>query len=224
MDISNLIQTVLIYALPVIFAITVHEAAHGYVARHFGDNTAEVMGRVTLNPMKHIDPIGTILMPLMLYFATSGAFLFGYAKPVPVNFGRLRHPKRDMIWVALAGPVSNFIQAILWALLFVVLVAAGFDNENFFIQMARGGILVNLVMWAFNLFPLPPLDGGRVLAGLLPSGPAQNFLARIEPYGFFIVMALVIAGVVSTYWLRPLMDVGYFVINLIITPLKALLL
>jgi Zn-dependent protease len=223
-DISNLIQTVLIYALPVIFAITVHEAAHGYVARHFGDNTAEVMGRVTLNPMKHIDPIGTILMPLMLYFATSGAFLFGYAKPVPVNFGRLRHPKRDMIWVALAGPVSNFIQAILGALLFVVLVAAGFDNENFFIQMARGGILVNLVMWAFNLFPLPPLDGGRVLAGLLPSGPAQNFLARIEPYGFFIVMALVIAGVVSTYWLRPLMDVGYFVINLIITPLKALLL
>jgi Zn-dependent protease len=223
-DISNLIQTVLIYALPVIFAITVHEAAHGYVARHFGDNTAEVMGRVTLNPMKHIDPVGTILMPLMLYFATSGAFLFGYAKPVPVNFGRLRHPKRDMIWVALAGPVSNFIQAILWASLFVALVAAGFDNENFFIQMARGGILVNLVMWAFNLFPLPPLDGGRVLAGLLPNGPAQQFLARIEPYGFFIVMALVIAGVVSNYWLRPLMDVGYFVINLLISPLKALLL
>src|SRR4051812_17341601 len=163
------------------------------------------MGRVTLNPMKHIDPIGTILMPLMLYFATSGAFLFGYAKPVPVNFGRLRHPKRDMIWVALAGPVSNFIQAILWAVLFVGLAAAGFDNENFFIQMARGGILVNLVMWAFNLFPLPPLDGGRVLAGLLPNGPAQHFLARIEPYGFFIVMGLVIAGVVSNYWLRPLM-------------------
>ncbi|MDM0008012.1 site-2 protease family protein [Variovorax sp. J22G73] len=223
MDISNLIQTVLIYALPVIFAITVHEAAHGYVARHFGDNTAEVMGRVTLNPMKHIDPIGTILMPLMLYFATSGAFLFGYAKPVPVNFGRLRHPKRDMIWVALAGPVSNFIQAILWALVLVALVASGV-NETFFIKMAQGGILVNLVMWAFNLFPLPPLDGGRVLAGLLPNGPAQQFLARIEPYGFFIVMGLVIAGVVSNYWLRPLMDVGYYVINLLITPLKALLL
>jgi Zn-dependent protease len=222
-DISNLIQTVLIYALPVIFAITVHEAAHGYVARHFGDNTAEVMGRVTLNPMKHIDPIGTILMPLMLYFATSGAFLFGYAKPVPVNFGRLRHPKRDMIWVALAGPVSNFIQAILWALVLVTLVASGV-NETFFIKMAQGGILVNLVMWAFNLFPLPPLDGGRVLAGLLPNGPAQQFLARIEPYGFFIVMGLVIAGVVSNYWLRPLMDVGYYVINLLITPLKALLL
>ncbi|MDP9933238.1 Zn-dependent protease [Variovorax paradoxus] len=222
MDISNLIQTVLIYALPVVFAITVHEAAHGYVARHFGDNTAEVMGRVTLNPMKHIDPIGTILMPLMLYFATSGAFLFGYAKPVPVNFGRLRHPKRDMIWVALAGPASNFVQAILWALVLVGLIAAGV-NETFFIKMAQGGVLVNLVMWAFNLFPLPPLDGGRVLAGLLPNGAAQNFLARIEPFGFFIVMALVLAGVVSTFWLRPLMDVGYTVINLLISPLTALL-
>lgn len=222
MDISNLIQTVLIYALPVIFAITVHEAAHGYVARHLGDNTAEAMGRVTLNPMKHIDPIGTILMPLMLYFATSGAFLFGYAKPVPVNFGRLRHPKRDMIWVALAGPASNFVQAILWALVLVGLVAAGV-SETFFIKMAQGGVLVNLVMWAFNLFPLPPLDGGRVLAGLLPNGPAQNFLARIEPFGFFIVMGLVIAGIVSTFWLRPLMDVGYTVINLLISPLTALL-
>ncbi|MET3440617.1 Zn-dependent protease [Variovorax paradoxus] len=222
MDISNLIQTVLIYALPVVFAITVHEAAHGYVARHFGDDTATVMGRVTLNPMKHIDPIGTILMPLMLYFATSGAFLFGYAKPVPVNFGRLRHPKRDMIWVALAGPASNFVQAILWALVLVGLIAAGI-NETFFIKMAQGGVLVNLVMWAFNLFPLPPLDGGRVLAGLLPNGPAQNFLARIEPFGFFIVMGLVIAGIVSTFWLRPLMDVGYTVINLLISPLTALL-
>jgi len=221
-DISNLIQTVLIYALPVVFAITVHEAAHGYVARHFGDNTAEVMGRVTLNPMKHIDPIGTILMPLMLYFATSGAFLFGYAKPVPVNFGRLRHPKRDMIWVALAGPASNFVQAILWALVLVGLIAAGVD-ETFFIKMAQGGVLVNLVMWAFNLFPLPPLDGGRVLAGLLPNGAAQNFLARIEPFGFFIVMGLVLAGIVSTFWLRPLMDVGYTVINLLISPLTALL-
>lgn len=222
MDISNLIQTVLIYALPVIFAITVHEAAHGYAARYFGDNTAAVMGRVTLNPLKHIDPVGTILMPLMLYFATSGAFLFGYAKPVPVNFGRLRHPKRDMVWVALAGPASNFVQAIVWALVFVGLVVAGI-NETFFIKMAQGGVLVNLVMWAFNLFPLPPLDGGRVLAGLLPNGRAQMFLARIEPYGFFIVMALVLAGVVSTYWLRPLMDVGYSVINLIIAPLRALL-
>ncbi|KPU97656.1 peptidase M50 [Variovorax paradoxus] len=222
MDISNLIQTVLIYALPVIFAITVHEAAHGYVARYLGDNTAAVMGRVTLNPMKHIDPIGTILMPLMLYFATSGAFLFGYAKPVPVNFGRLRHPKRDMVWVALAGPASNFIQAILWAVVWAVLVGVGVQ-EPFFVKMAQGGVLVNLVMWAFNLFPLPPLDGGRVLAGLLPNGPAQNFLARIEPYGFFIVMGLVLAGIVSRFWLMPLMSVGYEVLDLLIGPLQALL-
>jgi len=218
----TLIQNIAVYAIPVLFAITLHEAAHGYVAKHFGDDTAYVMGRVSINPLRHIDPIGTIAMPLLLYFATQGAFVFGYAKPVPVNFSRLRHPKRDMVWVALAGPVSNFIQAVLWALVLIGLVAAGID-EAFFIKMAQGGVLVNLVMWAFNLFPLPPLDGGRVLAGLLPNGPAQNFLARIEPYGFFIVMGLVIAGVVSTYWLRPLMDFGYFVINLLITPLMALL-
>ncbi len=222
MDTSNLIQTVLIYALPVVFAITVHEAAHGYVARYFGDPTAAMLGRVTLNPLKHIDPIGTILMPLLLYFATSGAFLFGYAKPVPVNFSRLRHPKRDMIWVALAGPASNFIQAVLWALLALLLVAFSID-ERFFIQMARAGVLVNLVMWAFNLFPLPPLDGGRILAGLLPRGRAQQFLDRIEPYGFFIVMGLVIAGIVGTLWLRPLMAFGATAIQLILSPFALLL-
>ena len=222
MDISNLVQTVLIYALPVIFAITVHEAAHGYAARHFGDDTAYMLGRMTLNPVKHIDPVGTILMPLMLYFATSGAFLFGYAKPVPVNFGHLRNPKRDMIWVALAGPASNFAMAIGWALLLVGLIAGGVE-ESFFLRMAQGGVLVNLVMWAFNLFPLPPLDGGRVLAGLLPRGGAQTVLARIEPYGFFIVMGLVLAGVVSTWWLRPLMAFGSQAIGLMISPLTALL-
>ena len=221
MDISNHIQTVLIYALPVLFAITIHEAAHGYVARYFGDNTAWMLGRITLNPLKHIDPVGTILMPLMLYFATSGAFLFGYAKPVPVDFGQLRNPKRDMIWVALAGPASNFIQAIFWAVLLIVMVGSGVQ-ETFFLRMAQGGVLVNLVMWAFNLFPLPPLDGGRVLAGLLPRGNAQNLLARIEPFGFFIVMALVLAGIVSTYWLSPLMAVGYSVIRTVIGPLAAL--
>ncbi|MET0541850.1 MAG: site-2 protease family protein [Variovorax sp.] len=221
MDIPDLIQTVLIYALPVLFAITLHEAAHGYVARHFGDNTAWMLGRVTLHPIKHIDPIGTILMPLMLYFATSGAFLFGYAKPVPVNFGHLRNPKRDMIWVALAGPATNFVQAIFWAVLLVVLVGSGVE-EKFFLRMAQGGILVNLVMWAFNLFPLPPLDGGRVLAGLLPRGAAQNLLARIEPFGFFIVMALVLAGIVSTWWLSPLIAAGYSVIATVIGPLAAL--
>ncbi|WP_409519501.1 site-2 protease family protein [Pulveribacter sp.] len=218
---SDIIQTILIYALPVLFSITVHEAAHGYVARYFGDNTAYMLGRMTLNPIKHIDPIGTILMPLLLYFSTSGAFVFGYAKPVPVNFGNLRHPKRDMVWVALAGPASNFVQAIAWALLLVALVAAGVE-EPFFTQMARAGILVNLVMWAFNLFPLPPLDGGRVLAGLLPMRQAM-WLSRIEPYGFFIVLALVLAGVVGSLWLRPLMSLGYEAINLLLTPFVALL-
>ena len=221
MDFANLIQTVAVYALPVLFAITVHEAAHGYVARYLGDNTAYMMGRVTLNPVKHIDPLGTILMPLMLYFATSGAFLFGYAKPVPVNFGHLRRPKRDMVWVALAGPASNFIQAILWAVLFTVLVGMGVQ-ERFFLDMAKAGVLVNLVMWAFNLFPLPPLDGGRVLVGLLPWKQAQA-VSRIEPWGFFIVLGLVLLGVVGTYWLRPLMDVGYTVLNFLLTPLAALL-
>lgn len=221
MDLSNLIQTVLIYALPVLFAITVHEAAHGYAARHFGDNTALMMGRITLNPLKHIDPVGTILMPVLLYFATSGAFLFGYAKPVPVNFGHLRNPKRDMIWVALAGPASNFFQAILWAIFLIALVGFGVD-ERFFMEMARAGILVNLVMWAFNLFPLPPLDGGRILVGLLPWKQAQ-WVSRIEPFGFFIVLALVVAGIVGTLWLRPLMSLGYSIINLLLTPLTALL-
>ena len=221
MDIANLIQTVTLYALPVLFAITIHEAAHGYAARHFGDNTAYLQGRMTLNPLKHIDPIGTILMPLMLYFATSGAFLFGYAKPVPVNFGALRNPKRDMVWVALAGPASNFAQAIFWALMLVGLAATGIE-EPFFLKMAQAGVLVNLVMWAFNLFPLPPLDGGRILVGLLPWKQAQ-MVSRIEPWGFFIVMGLVLAGVVGALWLRPLMTLGYGLINLLISPLRALL-
>lgn len=221
MDVANLIQTVLVYALPVLFAITLHEAAHGYVARHFGDSTAWMMGRVTLNPMRHIDPIGTVAMPLLLYFATGGSFLFGYAKPVPVRFGNLRHPKRDMIWVALAGPASNFVQAVLWAVLLVALHVAGVQ-ERFFLEMAVAGVRVNLVMWAFNLFPLPPLDGGRILVGLLPMRAAITF-SRIEPFGFFIVMALVLAGVVSSLWLQPLMTLGYGAINLLLSPLQLLL-
>ena len=221
MDIAQLIQTVLIYALPVLFAITVHEAAHGYVARALGDNTAYMLGRVTLNPIKHIDPVGTILMPLMLYFATSGAFLFGYAKPVPVNFGQLRRPKRDMVWVALAGPASNFVQAILWAVAFMSLVGADV-NERFFLEMCKAGVLVNLVMWAFNLFPLPPLDGGRVLTGLLPPRLAYPF-SRIEPWGFFIVLGLVLIGIVGTYWLRPLMTLGYLSLDFLLSPLASLL-
>ena len=221
MDIQQLIQTVLIYALPVLFAITVHEAAHGYVARHFGDNTAYRMGRVTLNPIKHIDPVGTILMPLLLYFATSGAFLFGYAKPVPVSFGNLRNPKRDMVWVALAGPGANLVQAFLWGVLLHLLVATGM-LEPFFVKMCRAGMLVNVVMFAFNLFPLPPLDGGRILVGLLPYRQAA-LVSRIEPWGFFIVMALVISGIVSTLWLQPVMGLTFGLLEILLSPLTFLI-
>ena len=221
MDIAHLIQTVALYALPVLFAITVHEAAHGYAARHFGDNTAYALGRITLNPLKHIDPMGTILMPLLLYFATSGAFLFGYAKPVPVRFGNLRNPKRDMIWVALAGPAANFIQAFLWGALLFVLKGADV-SEPFFLKMAQGGVLVNVVMFVFNLFPLPPLDGGRILVGLLPYRQAV-WVSRVEPWGFFIVMGLVIAGVVSSLWMQPLMGLTYSLLNLLLTPIAMLL-
>ena len=220
MDIANIIQTIAIYALPVLFAITVHEAAHGYVARYFGDNTAYALGRVTLNPMKHIDPVGTIVMPLVLYVATAGTFLFGYAKPVPVQFGRLRNPKRDMIWVALAGPGANLIQALLWGVAFYLLQGASL-TEPFFTKMCQAGILVNVVMFVFNLFPLPPLDGGRILVGLLPYKQAL-LVSRIEPWGFFVVMALVLTGVISTFWMQPLMAATYNVIRTVLTPLALL--
>ena len=218
---TELIQTVLIYALPVIFAITLHEAAHGYAARQLGDPTAAMMGRVTLNPFAHIDPIGTILMPLLLYFSTGGAFLFGYAKPVPVRFEQLRHPKRDMVWVALAGPASNLVQALLWGALAHLLVGAGL-TERFFIEMCKAGMLTNVVMFAFNLFPLPPLDGGRILVGLLPWRQAMA-VSRIEPWGFYIVMALVITGIVSTVWMHPLMDLTFAFLKLALSPLSFLI-
>jgi Zn-dependent protease len=220
MDIAQLIQTVAIYALPVLFAITVHEAAHGYAARYFGDNTAWQLGRVTLNPLAHIDPMGTLLMPLLLYFATSGAFLFGYAKPVPVRFGNLRNPKRDMVWVALAGPAANLVQALIWGALLYVLHGAGI-SEVFFMKMCQGGVLVNVVMFAFNLFPLPPLDGGRIVVGLLPVKQAMAF-SRIEPYGFFIVMALVVSGLVSSLWMQPMMALTFGFVDLLLSPLAAL--
>ena len=221
METTQLIQTVLIYALPVIFAITLHEAAHGYAAQRLGDPTAAMMGRVTLNPFPHIDPIGTILMPLLLYFSTGGAFLFGYAKPVPVRFDRLRHPQRDMVWVALAGPASNLLQALLWGALLYVLAGSGV-TERFFMEMCKAGLLTNVVMFAFNLFPLPPLDGGRIVVGLLPWRQALLF-SRIEPWGFFIVMALVITGVVSALWMQPLMDLTFAFIKLALSPLSFLI-
>jgi Zn-dependent protease len=220
MDFAHLIQTVTIYAIPVLLAITLHEAAHGYAAKHFGDNTAYMLGRVTLNPLPHIDFMGTILMPLMLYIATSGAFLFGYAKPVPVRFGNLRYPKRDMIWVALAGPGSNFFQALVWGAVLYLYQGIGV-TEPFLMEMAQGGVLVNVVMCVFNLFPLPPLDGGRILVGLLPLKQAM-LVSRVEPWGFFIVMALVLAGVVSSLWMRPLMGLTFQLINLILSPLAML--
>lgn len=218
---TELIQTVLIYALPVVFAITLHEAAHGYAARQLGDPTAAMMGRVTLNPFAHIDPIGTVLMPLLLYFSTGGAFLFGYAKPVPVRFDQLRHPKRDMVWVALAGPACNLVQALLWGTLAYLLAGVGL-TERFFIEMCKAGLLTNVVMFAFNLFPLPPLDGGRILVGLLPWRQAMA-VSRIEPWGFYIVMALVITGVVSAVWMHPLMDLTFAFIKLALSPLSFLI-
>ncbi len=221
MDTNELIQTVLIYALPVVFAITLHEAAHGWVAQQLGDPTAALLGRVTLNPLPHIDPVGTILMPLLLYFGTGGAFLFGYAKPVPVRFDQLRRPKRDMVWVALAGPASNLLQALMWGALTLVLLRTGVE-ERFFTEMCRAGVLVNVVMFAFNLFPLPPLDGGRILVGLLP-WRAAVLLSRVEPWGFFIVMALVLLGVVSTLWMLPLMRLTADLLRLLLAPLKFLL-
>jgi Zn-dependent protease len=218
------IQTIAIYALPVLFAITVHEAAHGYVARHFGDNTAYVAGRLTLNPLKHIDPVGTVLMPLLLYFATrnipGGPYIFGYARPVPVNFGRLRKPKQHSVWVALAGPASNFIQAVLWLLVLTLLGA--FDvTEVFWVKMCEAGVWTNLAMWAFNLFPVPPLDGGRIMVGILPRRMAWSY-SRIEPWGFFIVMALVVAHVIDGLWMRPLMSISLATVQLILSPLARL--
>lgn len=220
MDIANIVQTISIYAIPVLFAITVHEAAHGYAARHLGDDTAWMLGRVTLNPLRHIDPVGTILMPLLLYFATSGAFLFGYAKPVPVRFGNLRHPKRDMVWVALAGPGANLAMGLLWGIVYYLL-RAGDVTEPFWLKMCQGGVLVNIVMFAFNMFPLPPLDGGRILVGLLPYRQAE-LVSRVEPWGFFIVMALVITNVISTLWMQPVMALTSGLLNILLTPFSAL--
>lgn len=221
MNFNELVQTVSTHAIPVLLAITLHEAAHGYAARQLGDDTAWQMGRVTLNPFPHIDLIGTVIMPLMLFFATSGQFLFGYAKPVPVDFSRLGHPKRDMVWVALAGPAANLFQAFAWAVVIYLLSGMG-SEERFFLDMAQAGVLVNLVMFAFNLFPLPPLDGGRILVGLLPMRLALGF-ASIERYGFFIVMGLVLMGAVNTFWMRPIMQATTQAIQWALEPLASLL-
>jgi len=206
---ENVIQEIAVYAIPVLFAITVHEAAHGYVARMFGDNTAYVLGRVTLNPVKHIDPIGTIVVPLGMVLLTG--FMFGWAKPVPVDWGSLRKPKRDMIWVAAAGPAVNLAMAVVWALLYRALSAAGVQ-ESYFYLVAQAGISVNLVFMALNLLPIPPLDGGRIVSGLLPTRMSIVY-SRIEPYGLFILLALMFTGALS-FFLRPLHDIGAAIVRL----------
>ena len=200
---ENLIQTLAIYALPVIFAITLHEAAHGYAARHFGDPTAWRLGRITLNPLKHIDPIGTVLIPALLYFSKAG-FLFGWAKPVPVDFNRLRHPKRDMLWVAAAGPGANLVMAFGWAVLLkLAVVMPGGAYSLPLAEMARAGIEVNAVLMLLNLLPIPPLDGGRIAVSLLPAPLAWRF-AQVERYGFIILLALLFFGGLN-YILTPLL-------------------
>ena len=196
---ENLIQTIAVYALPVIFAITLHEAAHGYVARYFGDLTAYAQGRVSLNPLRHIDLVGTIIVPLSILllskmFGKSG-FLFGWAKPVPVNFANLRTPKRDMLWVAAAGPGINLVMALGWALFLKLQAMAGL-GEEFFVEMAQVGIVINVVLAVLNLLPLPPLDGGRIMVSLLPHRLAWQF-ARIEPWGFPILILLMATGVLG---------------------------
>lgn len=215
---DNLIQNLAVYALPVLFAITLHEAAHGYAARRFGDNTAYMLGRVSLNPARHIDPIGTIAMPVVLYLVTGGAVLFGYAKPVPVNFGKLRNPRWHGLLVAAVGPLSNFLQALIWGVLAIGLAVASVE-EPFFVKVANAGMLVNLVIAAFNLFPLPPLDGGRIVASLLPPRQAYTF-SRIEPYGMIILMVLLLTRAFVPFWLSPLVTVGYSLLNLVLTPLQ----
>lgn len=208
---NDLIQTITVLALPVIFAITLHEAAHGYVARMLGDPTAWQLGRVTLNPIKHIDLVGTIVVPIgiliMAKLAGAPPLLFGWAKPVPVDFGRLRRPKRHMLWVALAGPATNLAMAILWAL---TLRFSMNNPDSFWFRMAMAGVQINLVLMALNLFPLPPLDGGRIAFSLLPHRLAWQY-SRLEPYGLMIVLLLLVTGVLWKL-LAPLLYLGQSVV------------
>lgn len=190
----TVVQKIAAYALPILFAITVHEAAHGYAAKFFGDLTAERMGRITLNPFKHIDPIGTILLPALSIIL--GGVLFGWAKPVPVNFGQLRRPKQDMLWVALAGPASNFAMAIVWGLVLARIALFPESAQAFLAQMSLAGVQINLVLLVLNLFPLPPLDGGRIAVSLLPMKAAIRF-AQIERYGMLILIALLFTGILG---------------------------
>jgi Zn-dependent protease len=217
---NEVIQNIAVYALPVLFAITLHEAAHAYVAKYFGDTTAYAQGRMSLNPAKHIDPFGTIVLPILMYVATSGTFFFGYAKPVPVQWGNLRNPKKNMAWVAAAGPAANLVMALLW-LIVAMLLAAAQVGEPYFHEVARAGVWFNLLIFAFNLFPVPPLDGGRIVVSLLPNQAAYKF-AKIEPYGFFVVLALAFVNLLR-YWVEPLVGGAAVVLSWIVLPLNFLL-
>jgi Zn-dependent protease len=221
---NEIVQTIAVYALPVLFAITLHEAAHGYAAKFFGDTTAYMLGRVSLNPVKHIDMLGTIILPIVTFVGAAMAgspFIFGWAKPVPVNFGKLRNPKRDMVWVALAGPAANFAMALIWLVLGMALRASRI-SEPFFVDMANVGVTTNLLFFAFNMFPLPPLDGGRILVGLLPHEYAYK-VAKIEQYGMMIVMVLAFSSILFTIWVDPLIRIAATVLNIIVSPLNFLL-
>ncbi len=208
---NDLLYNIAIWAIPVILAITLHEAAHGYVARMFGDPTAHLMGRITLNPLKHIDPVGTLLVPggIVLMNAITGVSFppFGWAKPVPVDFGRLRKPKADMFWVAAAGPASNFAQALVWAVLMGFLLRLQLSEDSFLADLALRGMLVNVGLALINLIPIPPLDGGRIAVSLLPLRQAIAW-SRLEPYGFFILIGLLYFGAleyVYRYVAMPIM-------------------
>lgn len=195
MQIDQLIQTIAIAAIPILFAITLHEAAHGYVARHFGDMTAYQQGRISLNPIRHIDLVGTILLPMLTLWM--GGILFGWAKPVPVDFTALNRPKQDMLWVALAGPLANLFMALLWAALakLALILSASYFAAPL-LGMAQIGIKINIVLMVLNLLPLLPLDGGRMAVSLLPNRQA-SILARIEPYGMFILIFLAVSPVLG---------------------------
>lgn len=202
------IQTVAVYAIPVIFAITLHEAAHGYVAKWFGDTTAYALGRVSLNPLRHIDPLGTIVVPAAL-FATTG-FVFGWAKPVPVNYHALRQPKRDMMWVAAAGPAANALMALAWAMVFKFATLNGGAGDYLY-EVGKAGIMVNVILMVLNLLPIPPLDGGRILVSLLPNKLAWSF-ARIEPFGFPILLLLLVTNGLTVI-LTPMVLMSYQLIG-----------
>lgn len=204
----NIIQTLAISALPVIFAITLHEAAHGYAARYFGDPTAWKLGRISLNPLRHVDPVGTFLVPALILLISSGGMLFGWAKPVPVDFGKLRRPKQDMLWVAAAGPIANLVMALGWTLLLKLVVEAPENSYSEALkEMSRVGISINGVLMLLNLLPLPPLDGGRIAVSLLPLRAAMKF-SQLERWGLPILLALLFLGILDKI-LQPLLNL-YF--------------